>query len=85
MKLELIDRQSWATRAQVRRAVFEFMEVFYNGKRLHSLLNFLSPVECFTLRVLVRLTVRAWVSLTRPRSSTHHVGVGEAAGQADWG
>jgi putative transposase len=45
VKLELIDRQSWATRAQVRRAVFEFIEVFYNRKRLHSSLNFLSPVE----------------------------------------
>ncbi len=45
LKLELIDRQSWATRAQVRRAVFEFVEVFYNRKRLHSSLGFMSPVD----------------------------------------
>ncbi len=45
LKLELIDRQSWATRAQVRRAVFEYVEVFYNRKRLHSSLDFLSPAE----------------------------------------
>jgi transposase InsO family protein len=45
LKLELIDRSSWATRAQVRRAVFEFIEVFYNRRRLHSSLNYLSPVE----------------------------------------
>ena len=45
LKLELIDRQSWATRSQVRRAVFEFIEVFYNRKRLHSSLNCLSPAE----------------------------------------
>ena len=45
LKLELIDRQSWATRAQVRRAVFEFTEVFYNRRRLHSSLNYLSPAE----------------------------------------
>ena len=45
LKLELIDRQSWATRSQVRRAVFEFIEVFYNRKRLHSSLNYLSPAE----------------------------------------
>lgn len=45
LKLELIHRQSWATRAQVRRAVFEFIEVFYNRRRLHSSLNYLSPVE----------------------------------------
>jgi transposase InsO family protein len=45
LKLELVDRQSWATRAQVRRAVFEFVEVFYNRRRLHSSLDYLSPAE----------------------------------------
>ena len=45
LKLELIDRQSWATRAQVRRALFEFIEVFYNRQRLHSTLGYLSPDE----------------------------------------
>ncbi len=43
LKLELTDRQSWATRAQARRAVFEFIEVFYNRQRLHSSLDYLSP------------------------------------------
>jgi transposase InsO family protein len=43
LKGELIDRQSWATWAQVRRAVFEFVEVFYNRQRLHSSLGYLSP------------------------------------------
>ncbi len=43
LKLELIDRQSWNTRAQVRRAVFELIEVFYNRRRLHSSL-YVSPV-----------------------------------------
>ncbi len=45
LKLELIDRRSWATRAQARRAVFEFIEVFYNRRRLHSSLNYMTPVE----------------------------------------
>jgi transposase InsO family protein len=45
LKTELIDRRSWATRAQVRRAVFEFIEVFYNRQRLHSSLGYLSPAE----------------------------------------
>jgi len=43
LKEELIYRQSWASRAQVRRAVFEFIEVFYNRKRLHSSLNYMAP------------------------------------------
>ncbi len=45
LKTELIDQRSWATRAQVRSAVFEFVEVFYNRQRLHSSLGYLSPVE----------------------------------------
>jgi transposase InsO family protein len=51
LKGELIDRQSWATRAQVRRAVFEFVEVFYNRKRLHSTLNYLSPADYETTKI----------------------------------
>jgi transposase InsO family protein len=51
LKLELIDRRSWATRAQVRRAVFEFIEVFYNRRRLHSSLNFMSPAEYEATRI----------------------------------
>lgn len=50
-KLELIDRQSWATRAQVRRATFEFIEVFYNRQRLHSSLRFLCPAEYEARRI----------------------------------
>ncbi len=43
--LELINRQSWATRAQVRPAVFDYIEVFFNRQRLHSSLNYMTPVE----------------------------------------
>ena len=45
LKTELIYRHSWATIAQVRRAVFEFVEIFYNRRRLHSSLGYLTPVE----------------------------------------
>jgi putative transposase len=43
LKGELINRRSWASVDQVRRAVFEFVEVFYNRQRLHSSLGYLSP------------------------------------------
>jgi transposase InsO family protein len=45
LKSELIYRQSWATRAHARRAVARFIEIFYNQKRLHSSLDYLTPVE----------------------------------------
>jgi putative transposase len=45
LKIELIDRQSWATRSQVRRATFDYIEIFFNRQRLHSSLGYLTPVE----------------------------------------
>lgn len=45
LKMELIHRQSWATKAQVRRATFEFIESFYNRFRLHSSLGYSTPAE----------------------------------------
>jgi len=45
LKEELIYRQAWPTRTHARRAIFEFIEVFYNRERLHSSLGNLTPVE----------------------------------------
>jgi transposase InsO family protein len=45
LKTELIYRQSWPTRAEVRSAVFEYIEAFYNRRRLHSSLGYRSPAE----------------------------------------
>jgi len=45
LKSELIDRRSWPTKAEARTAVFEFIECFYNRRRRHSTLGYLSPVD----------------------------------------
>ena len=45
LKKELIRRQSWPTRAELRQAVFEYIEIFYNATRRHSTLGMLSPNE----------------------------------------
>jgi transposase InsO family protein len=45
LKTELIHRRPWPTRAAARRAVFEYIEVFYNRRRLHSSLGYLSPTD----------------------------------------
>jgi len=43
LKTELIRKISCETRSQVSQAVFEYIEIFYNKKRLHSHNNYLSP------------------------------------------
>jgi transposase InsO family protein len=45
LKTELVYRHAWPTRAVARLAVFEFIEVFYNRRRLHSALGYCSPAE----------------------------------------
>lgn len=37
--------QPFATRTQARTAIFEFIEAWYNRQRLHSSLDYLSPME----------------------------------------
>ena len=45
LKKELIHRRSWPQRAELRTEVFDFIEVFYNRRRRHSTLGFLSPAQ----------------------------------------
>jgi putative transposase len=45
LKSELVDRQSWPTKAELRTAVFDYIECFYNPRRRHSSLDYLSPTE----------------------------------------
>ena len=43
VKVELVHDAEWATRGAARTALFEYIEVFYNGQRRHSSLGYLSP------------------------------------------
>ena len=45
LKNELVNHERYATREQARQSIFEYIEVFYNRKRLHSSLGYLSPEE----------------------------------------
>lgn len=45
LKGELLHRRSWPTRAAAQRAIFEYIEVWYNRQRRHSTLGYLSPQE----------------------------------------
>jgi len=45
LKSELIYRQKFESEKELRNAIFEYIEIWYNRKRLHSSLDYLSPVE----------------------------------------
>jgi putative transposase len=45
LKVEAVHDQRFASREQAISAIFRFMEVYYNTKRLHSLLDYVSPAE----------------------------------------
>ena len=45
LKQELIYRCHFKTRDQARQAIFDFIEVFYNRRRLHSSLGYCSPID----------------------------------------
>ena len=48
LKNEMYYRQVFATRARARFAVAEYIEVFYNRRRLHSTLGYRTPFEALT-------------------------------------
>jgi putative transposase len=45
LKHELVYRCHFKTRTQARQAIFDFIETFYNRRRLHSSLNYLCPLD----------------------------------------
>ena len=45
LKSESLHRYDFATRDGARQEIFEYIEVFYNRKRRHSALGYLSPAE----------------------------------------
>jgi putative transposase len=44
LKTELVHRQEFATHAEARRAIADYIESFYNAERRHSALGYVSPV-----------------------------------------
>lgn len=45
LECELLDRRKFKTQAEARLRVFEFLEGWYNSRRRHSALGYLSPAE----------------------------------------
>jgi transposase InsO family protein len=49
LKVEAIHGERFSTRQDAKKPVFEYIEIYYNRKRLHSSLGYLSP-EAFEQR-----------------------------------
>lgn len=45
LKKELMSDRTFATREEARAAIFEFIEVWYNRKRIHGSLGYVSPEQ----------------------------------------
>lgn len=45
LKTELCHHERYATRAQAKQAIFEYIEVFYNRKRRHSSIGYVAPLK----------------------------------------
>jgi len=56
LKQELVHRETYATKEEARRSLFEYIEVFYNRQRLHSTLGYLSPVQYEASRKLPQVS-----------------------------
>ena len=45
LECELIDRERFETREIARTKIFDYLETFYNPRRRHSALDYLSPMD----------------------------------------
>lgn len=49
MKIELLNRKQWKTRVELANAIFDYIEIFYNRQRRHSVLGYRTSIEYDTL------------------------------------
>jgi putative transposase len=45
LECEFIDRKSWPTKTEARLALFTYIDAWYNPRRRHSALGYLSPAN----------------------------------------
>jgi putative transposase len=45
LKTELVDHEDYRSKDEAKKSLFEYIEVFYNRRRRHSYLGYISPVE----------------------------------------
>lgn len=45
LKTELVDHEDYRCKEEAKKSLFEYIEIFYNRRRRHSYLGYVSPVE----------------------------------------
>ena len=45
LKVELVNRHRFKTKTEAKQVIFKYIEMYYNTKRTHSTLGYLSPVD----------------------------------------
>ena len=51
LKNEIIHHRDYHTRDQARMDIFEYIELFYNRKRIHQSLNYQTPIRYESVKV----------------------------------
>lgn len=51
LKREMVYRENFKTREEAKQKLFEYIEIFYNRKRRHSSLGYLSPLDFEKLNI----------------------------------
>ncbi len=59
LECELLDRHRFRTHTEAKMAVFDYLEGFYNPRRRHSALGYLSPADYETAWHRQQLTTAA--------------------------
>ncbi|MGN6108091.1 MAG: IS3 family transposase, partial [Kofleriaceae bacterium] len=52
LECELLDRRRFKSQSEAKLAIFDFIEGFYNTRRLHSALDYCSPVDYERLQLM---------------------------------
>jgi transposase InsO family protein len=60
LKTELIYHTKYETRHQAKEEIFKYVEIFYNTKRKHSYLGYLSPNQFEKKGVSLNLSTKSW-------------------------
>lgn len=75
LKKELVHRHKYRTREEARASIFEYIESYYNRDRMHSTLDYVSPIE-FEMAALAPSTTEPMTVGNPCRAEGFSMGIG---------